>query len=82
MTKRYQKALLSISYIDRKQQKKKKNQLFKSTRLQQYDIGFFFFIEDNPTNDLKACFEQKQEHESVLAFVTTPPDHPYARSGI
>lgn len=27
MTKRYQKALLSISYIDRKQQKKKNNYL-------------------------------------------------------
>lgn len=80
MTKRYQKALLSISYIDRKQQKKQNNYL--SLQGCSNMILDFFFIEDNPTNDLKACFEQKQEHESVLAFVTTPPDHPYARSGI
>lgn len=80
MTKRYQKALLSISYIDRKQQKKNNNYL--SLQGCSNMILDFFFIEDNPTNDLKACFEQKQEHESVLAFVTTPPDHPYARSGI
>lgn len=81
MTKRYQKALLSISYIDRKQQKKKKTNYLSLQGCSNMILDFFF-IEDNPTNDLKACFEQKQEHESVLAFVTTPPDHPYARSGI
>ena len=52
-----------------------------SKRLQQWFYRFNLSWMD--LNDFKACFGTKaRTGKGVLAFVMTPPDHPYALSGI